>query len=249
MRERGDGLPDGGQPLGLDHGRVVAGVFDGQGRLVADGDHQLQVVFGELVGAALLDALLGAGRGVDVDHADHVVAALHGHANRLADAHLHDAAGGIPAVVLPGVAGQHAFVPLDHVVENRLADGDFLVGADALASAADLGLQQFCRRVHQHDAAAVGLDPLEDQLHDPLQQLVDVQRVADGQRRAVHHLQVAPRPGEPGVLRHFGLRIEDPAAFFLGDRMDDPRAVVLFRGRTDVDRFWPGLLRSPRRDR
>ena len=36
----------------------------------------------------------GGGGGVDVDHAHHVVAALHGHADRLADAHLHDAAAG-----------------------------------------------------------------------------------------------------------------------------------------------------------
>ena len=49
--KRGDGLPDGGQPLGLDHGGIVAGVLDGQGRLVADGDHQLEVVFAELVDA------------------------------------------------------------------------------------------------------------------------------------------------------------------------------------------------------
>ena len=159
-----------------------------------------------LLAPPLLDQLLGRGGGVDVDRAHHVVAALHGHADRLAHAHLHDAAAGVPAVVLPGVAGQHALVPLDHVVENRLADGDPLVGADALARAADLRLKRLAGRVHQHDAAAVGLDPLEDQLHDPLQQLVDVQRVADGQRRAVHHLQVAPRPGEPRVLRQLGLR-------------------------------------------
>ena len=62
VRERGDGLADGRQPLGLDHGGVVAGVLDGQGRLVADGDHQLQVVLGERVGAAALDDLLRRGR-------------------------------------------------------------------------------------------------------------------------------------------------------------------------------------------
>ena len=42
VRQRGDGLADGGEPLGLDHGLVVAGVLDGQGRLVGDGDGQLR---------------------------------------------------------------------------------------------------------------------------------------------------------------------------------------------------------------
>ena len=210
--------PDGRQPLGLDHGRVVAGVLDGQGRLVADGDHQLQVVLGELVGPALLDQLLGRGRGVDVDGA---------RPRRSGPAWARRSPRGrpsarccrrAPAVVLPGVAGQHAFVPLDHVVEDRLADRDPLVGADALARAADLRLQRFGGRVQQHDAAAVGLDPLEDQFHDPVQQLVDVQRVADGQGRAVHDLQVAAGPGQPRVLRQASpVEVEDAAALLLRD--------------------------------
>ena len=87
------------------------------------------------------------------------------------------------------------------------------------------GCSVFVRRIHQHDAAAVGLDPLEDQLHDPLQELIDVERVADGQRRAVHDLQIAPRPGEPGVLRRVGAEVEDLAAFLLRERFDDPRRI------------------------
>ena len=142
VRERGDGLPDGRQPLGLDHRRVVAGVFDGERGLVPDGDHQLQVVLGEFRRAALLDHLLRRGRGVDVDRADHVVAALHRHADRLADAHLQDAAGRVPAVVEPGVARDHAFVLLDHVVEDRLADVDFVVVLDALPRAPHAGLER-----------------------------------------------------------------------------------------------------------
>ena len=78
-------------------------------------------------------------RGVDVDHADHVVAALHRHADRLADAHLQDARGRVPAVVVAGVAGEHAFVALDDVIENRLADRDPLVGWQRPAVAAHLG--------------------------------------------------------------------------------------------------------------
>ena len=108
-------------------------------------------------------------------------------------------------------------------------------------------MQGVADRVHEHDAAAVGLDPLEDQLHDPLQQLVDVQRVADGQRRAVHDLQVAPRPGEPGVLRHVvGPQLEDAAPLGLRKRADDPRLVCGPLGRSNIDRareFFLGLVR------
>ncbi len=64
---------------------------------------------------------------VDVDHAHHVVAALHRHADRLANAQLHNAGGGVPALVLAGVAGEHALVVLHHVVEDGLADGQLIV--------------------------------------------------------------------------------------------------------------------------
>ena len=50
VRQRGDRLADGRQPLGLHHGGIVARVLDGQRRLMADGDHQLEMVFGEFVG-------------------------------------------------------------------------------------------------------------------------------------------------------------------------------------------------------
>ena len=89
------------------------------------------------------------------------------------------------------------------------------LGADAFPRAANFGFERFCRRVHQHDAPPIGLDPLEDQFHDALQELVDVERVADGQGRAVHHLQIASRPGEPGVLRLFRAEFKKPAAFLL----------------------------------
>ena len=53
--------------------------------------------------------------------------------------------------------------------------------------------------IDEHDAAAVGFDPLEDQLHDAVQQLIDVERVADGQRRAIHDLQIAARRASQGL--------------------------------------------------
>ena len=44
-------------------------------------------------------------------------------------------------------------------------------------------------------------------------------------------------PGQPGILRHFGLGIEDSAAFLLAHRVHDPRAFVILLGRTDIDRL------------
>ena len=68
MRQRGDRLAHRRQPLGLDHRRVVRGVFDGEGGLVADRDHQLEVIVGELVRLpAVGNSLPWLGVGVDVD--------------------------------------------------------------------------------------------------------------------------------------------------------------------------------------
>ena len=61
VRERGDRLAHGRQPLGLEHGRVVRRVLDRQRRLVADGDHQLEMLFGELVDGAAGDEHLPGG--------------------------------------------------------------------------------------------------------------------------------------------------------------------------------------------
>ena len=188
------------------------------------------------VAAAVLDHLLGRRGRVDVDHADHVVASLHRHANRLADARLNNAGRRVPAVVLPGVAGQHALVALHHVVENRLADRDLLVGR--------LLRRLRRRRVRRTlgssffvSGSTSMMQPRSASTHSKIRsmirckQLVDVQRVADRQGRAVHHLQVAPRPGEPGILRPTGAEFERPGAVFLGDRMDDLRTIADCWGR------------------
>ena len=47
MRQGGDGLPDGGQALGLHHSVVIVRLLDRKGGLVGDGDGQGQVVLGE----------------------------------------------------------------------------------------------------------------------------------------------------------------------------------------------------------
>ena len=146
-------------------------------------------------------------------------------------------AAGLQRSSWPGVAGQHPLVPIYHVVEDRLADGDLFAGANSLPRATHLGLQPLMHRVQQHDATAVGLDPLENQLHDPAQQPVDIQGVADRQGRAIHDLQIAARPRQPGILRQFGLGVEHPAPLFLRHRADNPRLVLGRLGCGDVDRL------------
>ena len=97
------------------------------------------------------------------------------------------------------LAQTQRFAMVEDVVENRPADdprGD--VGGAAVATG--LRLQLAAVGVEKHDASAVGLDPLEDELEDPPEELVDVERVADGERRPVHHLEVAAGPGQPAVV-------------------------------------------------
>ena len=60
VRERGDRLADGGEPLGLDLVVVEHGVLDGQAGLVADGDHQHELVLGEPAARAGLAAGVSA---------------------------------------------------------------------------------------------------------------------------------------------------------------------------------------------
>ena len=100
------------------------------------------MVLGEAAGgAALLDDLLGRDRGVDVDRADHVVTALHRHANRLANAQFQDAGRRAETIVLPGVAGEHALVPLQDEIEDRLADRDLVASFGAVAGPPHAGIE------------------------------------------------------------------------------------------------------------
>ena len=106
---------------------------------------------------------------------------------------------------------------------------------NAAAVAPDFGHELARVDVFQHDAAAVGVDPLEDHLHDAGEQLVDVERVAHRQRGAIHDLQIAAGAGQPGGGRFVVGRREDFAAFGLVHRVHDPRAVVFVVLRDEFD--------------
>jgi hypothetical protein len=219
VRHGGDRLADRRQPLGLHQRRVVGGVLDREGRLVADGDEELQVVVAEHGRARRVAG--ERGRGVDVDRPHHAVAALHRHADRLADAGANDAVAGGEAVVVACVAGDHALAAGHHVVEDRAAHDQLPAVAKPVAPGPRR--QSAAGGIDEHDAAPVGRHPVEHEVEDPAEELVDVERVADRHRRPVHHLQAAAGPGEPAVAgverRGHGDRV------VLADRGHDVRAV------------------------
>ena len=87
----------------------------------------VQVVLGEL--ARLLpaaDELLERRLRVEEEHADRLVPALHRHADRLADVVLVHALAAAEAVVGLHVGDEHALPLLQHVIDDRAADGEFL---------------------------------------------------------------------------------------------------------------------------
>ena len=98
----------------------------------------------------------------------------------------------------------------------------FSCGGRRLAPADGLGLQLAAVGVAQHDAAAVGLDRAEDQLHDAVEQLIEVEDVADGLDGLVHDAEVGQGGLQPRPLDLLRLG-EDAAAFGLADGLDDGR--------------------------
>ena len=107
MGEGGDRVPHRREALRLHHRGVVGGVFHGEGGLVADRDHELEMLVAEapLPGAHRASHRFGQWRrGVDVENPDGPVAPLHRHADRLADAGPQDAVARTEAIVVLGVA-------------------------------------------------------------------------------------------------------------------------------------------------
>src|SRR5262249_30242694 len=128
---------------------------------------------------------------------------------------------GVEALVLRGVVDQDALFFLEDIVHDRPADRDLLVAVDLFTPADRLGLVLATVGVAEHDAAAVGADRFEDQLHDPFEELIGVQDVAGGLDGLVHDAEVGQRSLEPGAAGGLLGLGEDPAAFGLGDRLDD----------------------------
>ena len=158
---------------------------------------------------------------------------MHGDADGLAHPKSHNASGRVPAVVLSGVAAPHALGVFGDVVQDGTADFDGRFDLGSFAIVANFGDQFACWMIHQQNQSSVCFDPLEDQFHDALQQLVDVQGMADFQRGAVHDLQVAAGPGEPRVGGLFG--IEKLTDIVRSSRVKNARFRCVRRCGHDVD--------------
>ena len=92
----------------------------------------------------------------------------------------------------------------------------------ALAPADGFRLELTGVRSAEHDAAPIRLDGAEDQLHDPLEKLIQVENMADGLDGLIHDAQVGQSVFEPGSARLVRLG-QDAAALGFTDRFDDGR--------------------------
>src|SRR4051812_3559742 len=138
---------------------------------MADGDHEPQMFLGELAIAAAGDGVAGRRVSIDVDDADNAVATLPRHADGFADAERHDRFRR-PTRVFAGVTGQNALLAVHDVVENRPADGEALGGVDSTSRAAGDGRELARFVIDEHDAAAIGLDPPENEVENAGDELV-----------------------------------------------------------------------------
>ena len=154
---------------------------------------------------------------VEVEDAERLVRPLHRHADDLAHAEAHDALHRLEALVAGRVRDEHALLRLQDVFHDRAADRHLFLLLRAVAPAQRLRLKLLHVQrpvvfgagrvvgggVPQHDAAAVGVEMAEDQVHDAVEQLIEVENVADGLDGLVDDAEVGsaargPRPGRGG---------------------------------------------------
>src|SRR5262249_9914131 len=149
---------------------------------------------------------------------------------------------------------ENALLLTQDVIHDGPADGDLFPAIEAIAPAHRFRLKLgtvgyewntrsarasrvgcVCRRVTQHDAAAIGVEMAKDQLQDALQELIEIENVANGLRGLIHEV------GQ-GVLKPRSLDLfrvsEDPATLGLADRLDNGRRQlnILTSNETDVIR-------------
>src|SRR3984893_18368928 len=102
------------------------------------------------------------------------MASLHRYANHFANAVTKDALAGVKALIAHGIGSENAlFLPQD-VFHDRAANFHLSQRIDILAPARICRLELAGVAVAQHDAASVGFDGLEDQIHDPFKELIDI---------------------------------------------------------------------------
>src|SRR5262249_52901160 len=121
----GDRLANGREPLGLDLVVIEDGVFDSQTGLVADCDHQHELVLAEPAAlAALCGGLAGEDTSPDVGIEDTEcgVPSLDRHADRLTYLVIDDGLRGSESLVGRRVGGDDPLALLEDVVDDRFRD-------------------------------------------------------------------------------------------------------------------------------
>src|SRR5207245_15288 len=110
----------------------------------------------------------------EIKHTQGFVPAFHGDADGLVDAEAHNALPGMEALVAAGVGYQDALLLAKNILDDGAAQGDLLLRVSALAPADGFRLELARIRSAEHDTAPIRLDGAEDQLHDPLEKLIQV---------------------------------------------------------------------------
>ena len=138
---------------------------------------------------------------------------------------------------------QHSFAILEHMIGDRLAQGEFFFAVACPWPVQGMRLQFAGFRIHQHEAAAIGVDRTKHQFENPIEQLARVEDMAGRLARIVHDRQVGQGVFEPG--RRLIRLLENPAAFGFADGLDDGRRQldVSPRDHADLVGQVPGRLR------
>ena len=152
---------------------------------------------------------------------------------------------GVETLVLAGVGEQHALLFAEDVIDDGAAYVDAILVASAAAPADSFWLQLPAAVVAQHDAAAVGLDGAKHEFENALQEIVQIEDVADRLAGLVHDRQVGQGGPQPNGLHLFGLG-EDAAALGSGDGLDDGRRKLQIVAGNEADFFRQiaGLVRG-----
>jgi len=161
-----DGFAGGGETFLLDRFLVEPGVFDGHAGELSDGGEEAELVLG--VGEV-------GDQGVDVDDAEDFFPAADGDADGGADGEVVDGLAFHEALIGHGIGGEDAFFFGDDVLDDGLGDGDFsdLV---LVTEADDAGVDAVgVLLVDEGDEATVGAELFEGEVHDAVEDLVDVE--------------------------------------------------------------------------
>ena len=183
VRHSRDGLPDGGESFGVHQCLIVSRFFDCECRLVRDGHGELQVVVGEFRCGR------SAAVRIEEERADHLVAAAHRHAKYLADVVPRDALAAAEPIVGCRVGNENPLAFAHDVFDDGTADAEGFRNA-AITCPHRLRHRHARLGIDDHETTLIGVGRMQDQAHDPFEQFIDIEDVANCVRSFVHHRKI-----------------------------------------------------------